>query len=288
MGRSKGNLASGCCLLVLLCFSCRPQVQIVPGASAEGQSAFRIETSSATFVYQDEAGGFSNIVDDQGRDWIQFHATDSAHYPASAAADYRGLPNLVFRSDDGGCGHPGFTKMTSQQLSNNQIRSTAKSGRWQWTWTFHNHHAELTVEKWDPTHAFWFLYEGPIAGQFSPSTHYWGTDGGGPNFEQPDLVLGTHEVGQWQTAYFGDRQYDRTFFVHQLEGDTLVDYFAYMGNSEEGNEASDGMVVFGFGRGVGAKPLLQGPHKFICGFYPDVVIDEAGHQRIMSYIHQLP
>ncbi len=273
--------------IVLLGAACQAQVTIKDGVFSEGQECFRIETPTATFLYQKEAGGFSNIMDADGNDWIQFHQSEKAAYPASAASDYRGLPNLVFRSDDGGAGHPGFSKMTSEKISPNQIKSVSNSGKWRWTWTFYDDFAELSVEKTDPAHAYWFLYEGPIAGEFSPATHLWGTDIAGPSREQPDLVKGPERYGHWHTVYFGDSNYDRTFFVRQMEQDTLRDLYTYMGNSTAGNNSKDGMVVFGFGRAPGATPLIQKPHRFRIGFYDGRVADHDQHVQIIKYIERL-
>jgi hypothetical protein len=273
--------------VLLLSSACQAQVSITDGVISEGQQCFRIETPSATYLYQKEAGGFSNILDRNGTDWIQFHKSREASYPASAASDYRGLPNLVFRSDDGGAGHPGFDKMTSEIVAPNQIRSRSHSGKWQWNWTFYEKFAELSVVKIDTTHAYWFLYEGPIAGKFSPSTHYWGTDSAGPLTAQPDLVKGPQHYAHWQTVYFGDTGDDQVFFVHQTEQDTLRDLYTYMGNSAAGNEAEDGMVVFGFGRAPGATPLIRQPQKFRIGFYPGRVAHAGHHLEIIRYIEQL-
>lgn len=268
--------------------SAQNQVQIRDGVLSEGQECFKIETPNATYLYQKTAGGFSNILDRNGTDWVQFRKTEEATYPSSSASDYRGLPNLVFRSDDGGCGHPGFEKMTSEQISSNQIRSISNSGKWQWTWTFHNDFAELGIEKTDPMHAYWFLYEGPIAGKFSPSTHYWGTDKSGPLDTKPDLVKGPELYDHWQTVYFGDQQYEEVFFVHQIQSDTLKDLYTYMGNNKEkGNDSADGMVVFGFGRNKGATPLMTEPQNFRIGFYPTTVKGNDDHLRVIKKIRNL-
>ncbi|GJM29002.1 MAG: hypothetical protein DHS20C17_16370 [Cyclobacteriaceae bacterium] len=264
------------------------QVKISDGVISEGQECFKIETPNATYLYQKTAGGFCNMLDRQGTDWIQFHKTDEAKYPTSAAADYRGLPNLVFGSEDGGCGHPGFQKMTSEKVFPNQIRSVSNSGKWQWIWTFHDNFAEMEIEKSDPDQAYWFLYEGPIAGQFSPDTHYWGTDVTGPLDAKPDLVIGTEMYGNWQTAYFGDADHASVFFVHQMKPDTLKDLYTYMGDDINlGNESPDGMVVFGFGRDQGAQPLMTIPQKFRIGYHQGKISNAEEHKQLINYIKNL-
>ncbi|MCG2461624.1 hypothetical protein K8352_12760 [Flavobacteriaceae bacterium F89] len=267
--------------------SCKPQVEITDDVISEKQPSFKIATPTATYLYQKEAGGFSSIYDANGTDWIQFHKTDSAGYPHSSASDYRGLPNLVYGSDDSGSGHPGFKKMTSEQISENRIRSTSMSGKWQWSWTFHENYAALNIEKIDPDQAYFFLYEGPIAGTFSPATHYWGTDIAGPMNKQPDFMEDSILYGKWQTVYFGNREYDKTFFLKQKEADTLQDMYAYLGNSPNGNQSPDGMVVFGFGREKVTMPLLTSKNSFIIGFYNHEIEDAKGHKTILRYIDRL-
>ncbi len=250
----------------------------------EGQDAYRIETPSATYVYQKEAGGFSSIMDSNGIDWIQFKKSDSAYYPSSAASDYRGLPNMVYKSEDGGCGHPGFDKMQSILLPGNRIKSVSKSGKWEWIWSFFSDRAELEVVRTDPDTPYWFLYEGPVAGKFSPGTHYWGNNLDGPLTDTPDLVLGPELYGNWQVVYFGDRNYNQTLFIKKQTSDEIKDLFTYMGNSMEGNESDDGMIVFGFGRDKGATPLLNTPDRFLIGFYNKRISSKGDHLQLLNYI----
>jgi hypothetical protein len=100
-------------------------------------------------------------------------------------------------------------------------------------------------------------------------------------------VKGPQHYAHWQTVYFGDTGDDQVFFVHQTEQDTLRDLYTYMGNSAAGNEAEDGMVVFGFGRAPGATPLIRQPQKFRIGFYPGREAHAGHHLEIIRYIEQL-
>lgn len=262
--------------------SCRSDILISENGLSEGQAAFKIETPTATYIYQKEAGGFSSILDSNGTDWIQFHKSDTARYPFSAQADYRGLPNLVYLSDDGGCGHPGFDKMTSKVEAPNQIRSTSKSGLWEWTWTFYDDYAELSILKTDPQTPYWFLYEGPIAGGFSPKTHYWGTnEDNEPRIDQADLINDTRISGNWNLAYFGDTNYDLSFWVQQVTPDTISDLFSYMGSSLSGNDSGDGMAVFGFGRKARAVPQITGEHTFRIGFH-NAIKSKEDHESFLA------
>jgi hypothetical protein len=271
----------------LLILSCR-EVIIEEDYSDAGQACFRIKTSRATYFYQKEAGGFSSILDREGIDWIGFSPDHNENYPSSAATSYRGLPNLVFRSEDGGAGHPGFNKCTTERITRNQIRTVSNSGEWQWTWTFHPDHATLTVDRTDRSHPYWFLYEGTPGGRFQPDEQYWGTDQGGPNFSTPDYYTGDPVYDQWNWFYAGDSRVDRIFFLGHRNPDDLADTFSYLGNSKEGIHAPDGMTVFGFGRTQDAIPLMQKEGQtFIIGFIEKKIKTQQDHALVSEKIRDL-
>jgi hypothetical protein len=250
------------------------------GAIDEGQECYRIELENATLYYQKEAGGFSSIIDKDGNDWIGFKRDSVQGYPTNASSEYRGLPNLVFRSDDSGVGHPGFDKCVSEKINDYQIRTTSRSGKWQWTWTFFHRHVELLVDKTDPNHSYWFLYEGIPGGQYRPQFQYWGTDKIGPDKSIPDYFFGNADYDTWQWVYFGDESVDRVFYVVQERPDNLTDTFSYLGNTNEGVISPDGMVVFGFGRDEDAKSLFTAEkQKFFFGF------KEGGIKSIDDHVH---
>ncbi|MFC2124235.1 hypothetical protein ACFLU5_05445 [Bacteroidota bacterium] len=266
---------------------CNQKVEILDGIMDEGQLCFQINTSQAVFMYQLEAGGYSSILDKEGNDWIGFHPDTAESYPRSASSSYRGLPNLVFRSDDGGAGHPGFNKCISTKISDNSIRSESKSGKWAWAWTFQNDYAILEVEKTDPNHAYWLLYEGIPGGVYQPHKQYWGTDKGGPDRSIPDYHFGNTHFNNWQWAYFGHEDINRIFYIAQLNGDDLIDTFGYLGNTNEGVISPDGMVVFGLGREKGAKPLMTKPQKFVIGFLEINVTCREDHNEVVDRINNI-
>ena len=127
------------------------------------------------------------------------------------------------------------------------------------------------------------MYEGPVAGAYNPKDSFWGTDDLGYQESTPNL-FGQTQFFNAQTAYFGKKGDDTVLFLHQLTKDNLVDCFAYMGNSNKGIEAKDGMVVFGFGRDKGAKPLLNSKNKFIVGF---VEVDQAWSGKKQAVINHI-
>ena len=258
-----------------------------------GVPHFLITTERATYWYDKAGGGFSRILDRDGNDWVAFRREPWDQYPASAASAFRGLPNLVFGSDEGGAGHPGFDRCISVRTGEKAITSVTTSpdvqtpGRWRWTWTFHETYATLDVERVDPDHPYWFLYEGPPAGRFAPEVQYWGTSEGGPRRTTPDYYRGTTVFGTWRWAYFGDTDVHRVFFAAQHEPDDEADLFGYLGNTEAGTRAPDGMVVFGFGRADGAQPLLTRPRTFTIGFIEENVTSPDVHRRVGEQIESL-
>ena len=256
------------------------KVKIVDGVMDEGQECFEIKLENATLYYQKAAGGFSSIIDKQGNDWIGFRKDSVQGYPENAASEYRGLPNLVFGSHDNGAGHPGFYQCQSTLLSGNKIKTVSNSGNWEWTWTFYPDYAELVIEKVDPEQSYWFLYEGIPGGKFRPQYQYWGTDKGGPNKSIPDYFLNNAEYDHWQWVYFGDESVNRVFYIIHEQSDQLIDTFSYLGNTGEGVISPDGMVVFGFGRDKGAKPLYQeAGQKFVIGFEEMNISSIEGHSQ---------
>jgi hypothetical protein len=271
---------------VILQYSCNNVA--IEDAQYEERPHFKIETKTATYFFDKAGGGFSRLIDPDGIDWVQYNGDPQAKAPSGASGGFRGIPNMVFRSDDGGAGHPGFDQCISEKIDERTIRSTSKSGKWQWSWVFHSDHARLTVEKTDPDHPYWFLYEGPVAGSFNPIQKYWGTDLGGPRYEMPSLNHGERILDNWQWAYFGDNEIDRIFFVAQQQEDTLKDHFSYMGDTREGNDSPDGMVVFGFGRDTGAKPLMTDTGiTFIIGFLERKITSEENHERAGMRINEI-
>ncbi|MBP7140436.1 MAG: hypothetical protein KBA71_00900 [Opitutaceae bacterium] len=243
----------------------------------EGLPHFRIVTPGGTWYYDKSGGGFSRLIDRDGRDWIAFHMTPSRG-PGAAAGAYRGIPNAVFGkgNPDAGVGHPGKDRCISTREAADVIRTVSKSGTWAWTWRFTPTHAIFRMEKADPDHPWWFLYEGPPAGRYAPREQYWGTSEGGPRRDTPTTGGVT---GQWNWAYFGDNLSPRVLVLAQAKADSLGDSFRYLGTDEAGIDAPDGMAVFGFGRAP--RPLLRGAgHEFRVGFMEMPVPDAAAHERL--------
>ncbi|MBT5708518.1 hypothetical protein OAH36_02775 [Verrucomicrobia bacterium] len=248
----------GFLILLASLFSTQIQAVEISETTYEGRAQFLIRTESATWYLDRAGGGFSRLIDQDGQDWIHFRKNPLKQFPASAAAGYRGIPNLVYGSmnPDAGAGHPGFDRCRSVQLNAQTIQTTSLSRKWRWSWRFTESHAVFTMEKTDPEHAWWFLYEGPIAGSFAPKEKYWATDELGLSTDIPSKS--NQLFGQWQWAYFGDRRTPRVLYLVQHEIDPLPDTLWYLGSSDGGSSSAvDGMMVFGFGRGPKTTPQFR-------------------------------
>jgi hypothetical protein len=250
-----------------------------------GRPHFKIETGSATYLYDQAGGGFSSIRDREGLEWIGFKPGNGM-VPGSASADFRGLPNLVFQGKDNGCGHPGFDHCISETILPNQIRTQSKSGLWEWYWTFSQEGAFIEITRTDSARNYWFLYEGTPAGSFEPGQQFWGNNVDGYRTDAPPIGSDDIVRGNWEWAYFGHQDVKRCFFVIQLTPDQSTDYFSYMGSSPEGNNSPDGMVVFGFGRD-GATPLMSGPKQFFIGFVEQFEFKEEIPGKLQKLKHQV-
>ncbi len=278
-------------ITVLISFACQSQKKkntAITEVHHQNLPHFKVETPNATYLINKESGGAASIIDMEGVDWIKHSKTFEGKTTNGADSEWRGLPNLVHREADNGVGHPvGVGLCTTVQKSANQLYVTSNSGLWEFSWTFEKDHAVISVEKNDPSRNYWFLFEGPVAGKFSPATHYWGNSVDGISFEQPDIKKEPYN-GKWQWAYFGDKSANRSFFVSMSEKDTLTDFFAYMGNvNREGIGSADGMNVFGFGRSREVQPLMNVKNKFIFGFYDKKLDVEEEYAEFTRFIDKI-
>jgi hypothetical protein len=259
----------------------------VTEADYEGRAQFRVQLPDSVWFYDRAGGGFARLLDREGKDWISFSKSPLKQMPLSAGAGFRGLPNLGFAPPEDGAGHPGFDRCRSVVTASNTVLTRTESGQLAWHWSFDEGLARFRMEQCPPTVKWWFLYEGTVGGTWSPATHYWGTDKGGPSREQP--TIRNMRFDQWQWAYFGDDSSRRVLFLAQLVPDNLLDTYWYMGTAAGGQMqgATNGMVVFGFGRGPQKQTLLSGVGpEFIVGFIEEVAADSAGHARVKREIER--
>ncbi len=240
----------------------KPKVKISE-SSYEDRDHFVIQTSNVEFWLDKASGGMSRLIDKDGNDWIGFRDAKSENYPESSANRFRGMPNVLHGGEEGGFGHPGWDRGTSQITGENQITSTSTSGDWKLVWTFRQDGADLSVQTRHDDTPFWFLYEGTPAGRFAPQDQYIATNTMRPSDQSMDFYAGERHVGRWDWVYVGDRLVDRVLLVQHQTSDDGDDTFSHLGNTTDGIHSPDGMVVLGFGRGPdGIDPQLRGPQSF--------------------------
>jgi len=232
------------------------------------------------------SGGLSSLFDRDGNDWIDFSQIYDGQFPFSAAADYRGIPNIIYKQKlDNGTGHPGFaTIKKSEIISKNEIQFESKHG-FEFTWKFTDNYAKLSIDKTIPEQKYWILYEGVIGGKYQPLSCYWGTDKG-MRTDTPNFLTGKTVEGNWQWAYFGNKNQDRVMFIKQEEPYSLSDIMGYMSAFDNGLRSHDGMVVFGLGRDLQTNSLLEDKNSFYFGFYENSIDDENDYEELVKYLEK--
>ncbi len=245
----------------------------------QGVQCFKIETSSATYIYDRQGGGFISMFDKDGKDWISFKVADFGQ-PGNAASRYRGIPNLGISGEDEDAGHPGFDKCETRITASNVIETTTKTGNWKFRWAFYDSYAKLTIVKTLPARAYWFLYEGTPAGKYDPENMYWGNNIDCKRDDFPDLLDNTGIFKNMNWVYVGQNNYPRIIYFKQVHPDDKTDLFSYMGSTPGGSKKSpDGMVCFGFGRAHGTRPVLTGDNQeFVIGFIDKEIIITDDHK----------
>ncbi len=255
------KLFSLCLSLSVLLISCSDQ------SSNKQFNTLVVSTGNAVYHYQMDAGGFSSIIDKDSNDWISFKYVEDPSYPKAAESQYRGLPNLLYKGKNDGVGHPGFKMCKSRIINDTIVKTVSKDSLWEYDIIFHDDHVYLDMIKVDSEIPYWFLYEGTPNGKWDPDNQFWGNSIEGPIYEQNDFYHLNPKHDIWDWAYFGTKGSSNVFFVAQIQKDSLLDVFGYLGNSELGVKSTDGMVVFGFGRDNknGTKAIITKPVDFAFG-----------------------
>lgn len=258
--------------------STNPRIEISEDVY-ENRPHFVIKTSAATYWLDRNSGGLSRMIDPDGKDWIAFKVKPWDEYPASAASSFRGLPNLVFNGPDKGFGHPGWDQAESVLVDTDSIVCTSKSKKWRIRWNFSDNHVDLLIERTDPEHRYWLLYEGPIAGRWCPNQQYFATNTLKPTDKPLDFYNEVRRFENWKWAYFGDKSLPRILTIKHQRDDELTDTYSHLGDSENGLQSNDGMVVFGFGRGKGTRPMLHGENSFRIKFMETAGFETQDYER---------
>jgi hypothetical protein len=253
---------------------------------AQGIPSLKIETPSATYLYDKAGGGFISMIDKDGKDWISFKNTESTPPMNNAASKYRGIPNLGIKGADNDAGHPGYDVCVTKVIAPNVVETTTKTGNWKFRWSFYDKYAKFTMVKTFSGVPYWFLYEGTPAGKYEPEKMYWGNNLDGRMNDFPDLLQNTGTFNNWNWVYAGQKDYPRVLFLKQLQQDENPDLFSYMGSSGlDARKSSDGMVCFGFGRAQRTKPILdEENNEFVIGFFDSEIKNADDNLTVTKYI----
>ena len=224
-----------------------PAARVAVTASAsvyEGQAHHVFTQEGATLWYDNTGGGFSRLIDRDGRDWITFRKRNPGQ-----SGWFRGLPNLGY---PGNLFHPGYATSTTTLVSSGPLRivfdTATNDGVWRLRWSIFPDRSTLTVLQKDAARNFWFLYEGTPGGQVDLTTDFT---------IRPDgtrTALGT----AWSAAlpaagWIGveDSDLARSLLLVQHESDSAADS-SYVMNP--GDPAGENMTVISFGR-AGEEPV---------------------------------
>lgn len=234
----------------------------------EGFAAYKITTPNGIYSYQKQGGGFSSLVDKDGRDWISWNAS------TGNAGDFRGIPNMVHPSD-GGYFHPGRTTATTTLVSKSTSKvtlvSTSADGRWKVQWDVYASHATMTVLR--VAGSYWFLYEGTPGGTLDRADYVVRSNG----VKNTALSSWTTDIPKEEWAFVADPGLNRSIFLLHQTQDTLVD--SYRPSTDQL------MTIFGFGRNGNGRYLTQVGDQFSFGLVDSTNLG-AVSQAIQTALNQ--
>lgn len=255
--------------------------------TVQGIPSFKIETPSATYIYDKAGGAFISMFDNNGKDWISYKNQDYS-YPGNAASQYRGIPSLGISGEDIDAGHPGTDKCATKVIAPNVIETTTKTGNWKFRWAFYDTYAKFTMVKTFSGIPYWFLYSGTPAGKYDPEKMYWGNNLDGRREDFPDFLQNTSIYKNVNWFYVGQKSYPRILYYRQVHPDEKTDFFSYMGNTPGDSKSPDGMAHFGFGRAHNNIPVLQGDNlEFIIGFLDNEIVSPDDHHFVKTKIESI-
>ncbi len=253
------------CLVMAFYGAAVGQIRLTENQQDEGQDAIKIETPTATYYFQTEAGAFSSILDRDGNDWVSFNRS------AGPQGMYRGLPNLVHPDN---YFHPGYKNCRSEVTLDSRRRVTivtaSLDGKWRCTWDIYPTHATLTVTQTDGR-PYWLLYEGTPGGTFNENEDYYFLADGAKHPCSEPMEQRALPAPEW--VCFGDKNLERVLFIAHHEADEAPDQYYPMG----------GMTVWGFGRNYRCceKFMQKTPNVFSVGFieHTDVALVKENLRR---------
>ena len=248
--------------------SSKSMIQVEKLNEYEGDEAFKIVTSKATYYYHKHGSGFASLIDNDGNDWVSFHPNQEPE--DGFKGRYRGIPNVA----PGGF-HPGRGEgkkksvITQQGPIKVQILSETEDQKWGCLWDIYPSYATMTLFK-KGDGPFWILYEGTPGGSFENERDFWMNSQGDTVFCK-DYMRTQQERKSWaedlpnpEWVVFADKNLSKKMYYVHHESEDAVDCYW--------NRQDGGMTVFGFGRdpekagGEGWQRLNSVPTHLTVGF----------------------
>lgn len=148
-------------LITLLSCCARPFVKLTEENAFYGglDGNLKIETPQTTYYFRKSGGGFSGIIDAEGKNWISH-----SNAPKSSGM-WPGLPNTNipgWRPEQSGT----ETKIILKERD--KLVISCEKNNYKSTWTFFPDYATMSVIKADSN--YYFSYEGAPNGKFDPTT----------------------------------------------------------------------------------------------------------------------
>jgi hypothetical protein len=240
-----------------------PLVGFSSGVIAHGYPSWKIKNKNAELIFDRCGGAFSEMIDKDGGDWIQY---DNAEPPVC----YRGIPNMQTYAGDynwKGLFHPGYGTVTSKMIFAGPLKikifastDTKASGastiyedtRWELVYEIFPDFVRCTVLKGDEE-GFAFLYEGVPGGKTFDKSKQYCVNSQNEKFYFSENV--TNDVKpKW--VYFGEDGLERTLYYAYLEEKS---------QHEKIYQVFDALTVFGFGRET-IPGIIDFPATFTFGF----------------------
>ena len=264
------------------CADCPPPPVVtnpvtVDSLTYENQLTYVVDTPRALYRYHTEGAGLASMIDGDSQDWISFHDI----LGSLSAGEYRGLPNLVYKSGQpqNSYFHPGFTNAHSRIVSAGPLKVTVFSETddpgdlWQVLWEFYPAYARFTVQTVGVTNSglYWFLYEGTVGGLMDANdvvVRSYGTQTSA--FDYADSWEEILPDPVW--VYFRDLSASRILYLVDDMGDDAPDSYRPQGQT---SSSTPEMTVFGYGRVLNTSidrlvPRMSGTGRtFTIGFGED-------------------
>ncbi len=231
---------------------------------------FRVETSTATYVYGKRGAGFVSILDKDGRDWVSYRPGGQAR------GEYRGLPKCGQPTKFFHCGfgygqyktgNPFSSRISVEDADHARIESETRDGKSACTWDFFADHATLTLTRIGlPT--YWFLCEGTPGGKLDAKGDFViRPDGKKTALDEP-----WSQVVPWVCFGAVETPVGLVLVNHQEPERGEVDSYVSWPFEPAKDGSFQDMTVFGFGR-KGYKELVEHvpdlkrlPARFSIGF----------------------